>query len=818
MRTSARLIVAAFCWMTAAYAFVASSAFAYLQFVRPRVFPWVGQFSDWHRAASIPWLALVLLVVWPDLRSRDARVRAVAVAGLAMIAAFCSWNLVRPVLPNLSSGARSIEVGIASLLPLLWLSALDHLRAARYLRSRAPLALEDDLRAFEHRTLVAALTTGALLTLIYAVLTSLALAGRFEPDLLLPGLAAGFGASFVQHLAVLTAAFLVAALLFRLTRRSFISQYGALAAGFVLVLSTAFDRLVGHSLSFHGAAAALAAVATALSVVGTWTGMRLTAFATAGLSVESALDLFFGRRVPTADRLSAVARVFGIGLLAYGASAVSALADWDFVILQVGVLAVWLCAFGAIHRLMPRLPNLQSWVVAAACLLPLGAVAAIGATARLDQSLGRYAVYNPSFRATDGLLRSSGSAHPSFDRYLQANTGLTDVPVAPVEIDFVFPTLSRAAARRPLLFLFVIDSLRPDYLAPYNASVGFTPRIAQFAAESTVFTNAFTAFGGTGLSVPAMWAGASIVHKQYAKPFHPMNALEKLLDANDYRRMLGLDSIMVQLLEPSSRLDELDRGRSNMDFEFCRTLDELQAKLEAVDTSTTPVFAYSMPQDIHMSRLPRQIDGGEELRGFYPPYATKVRALDPCFGRFVDGLKRLGLYDRSLVVLTADHGEMLGEDGRFGHSYHLFPQVVQVPLIVHFPSGVDRGAIDADAVSRTIDITPTIYAALGYRTERPSGLMGRPLIGVDARQSTERRRETTVIAASYGAVYAAVRHNGRRLYIADGIRGGDQAFERSTDGHWVQAEVTEGLRAINQLAIRQHVDEIARTYQLGERQ
>jgi arylsulfatase A-like enzyme len=157
---------------------------------------------------------------------------------------------------------------------------------------------------------------------------------------------------------------------------------------------------------------------------------------------------------------------------------------------------------------------------------------------------------------------------------------------------------------------------------------------------------------------------------------------------------------------------------------------------------------------------------------------------------------------------------MLGEDSRFGHSYHLFPQIVQVPLIVHFPAMLDARTIDPGAVSSTIDITPTLYAALGYHPLRGSRLMGRPLVGVDDRQSTERRRDTYVIAASYGAVYAALRHNGRRLYIADGIRGGDQAFERDLSGRWSEVEISEGLRAVNQLAIRQHIDEIARTYRV----
>ena len=54
----ARVLVAFFCWITAGYAFVASSAFAYQQFIRPRVFRWVGDFSDWHVALSWGWLPI----------------------------------------------------------------------------------------------------------------------------------------------------------------------------------------------------------------------------------------------------------------------------------------------------------------------------------------------------------------------------------------------------------------------------------------------------------------------------------------------------------------------------------------------------------------------------------------------------------------------------------------------------------------------------------------------------------------------------------------------------------------------------------------
>src|SRR5204863_9903196 len=100
----------------------------------------------------------------------------------------------------------------------------------------------------------------------------------------------------------------------------------------------------------------------------------------------------------------------------------------------------------------------------------------------------------------------------------------------------------------------------------------------------------------------------------------------------------------------------------------------------------------------------------------------------------------------------------LGEDGRFGHSYHLFPQVVQIPLIIHFPSAVAaRTAVDADAVSLTTDITPTIYQVLGYRPVAGNDLMGRSLIGGDEPTWKARRRDAYVIAASYGADYAVLR-------------------------------------------------------------
>jgi arylsulfatase A-like enzyme len=146
----------------------------------------------------------------------------------------------------------------------------------------------------------------------------------------------------------------------------------------------------------------------------------------------------------------------------------------------------------------------------------------------------------------------------------------------------------------------------------------------------------------------------------------------------------------------------------------------------------------------------------------------------------------------------------------------LFPEVLQIPLIMHFPRGVlDHQAIDPKAVALTTDITPTLYAALGYHPRRETPLVGQPLIAAAPEELATRRTETYVLAASYGAVYAVLRQNGRRLYVVDAVKDEEYGYERRALGRWSPVEVTPGLRAVNQRAIREYIDEISRVYHVN---
>ena len=124
--------------------------------------------------------------------------------------------------------------------------------------------------------------------------------------------------------------------------------------------------------------------------------------------------------------------------------------------------------------------------------------------------------------------------------------------VAPVTIDLA--ALDGApAAVRPHIFIFVVDSLRRDYVSPYNRQVTFTPALERFARESTVFERAFTRYGATGLSVPSLWVGGLVLHKQYVTPFAPMNTLAKLLEHEQYAQWISMDNILDVILPPSAR-------------------------------------------------------------------------------------------------------------------------------------------------------------------------------------------------------------------------------------------------------------------------
>ncbi len=87
-------------------------------------------------------------------------------------------------------------------------------------------------------------------------------------------------------------------------------------------------------------------------------------------------------------------------------------------------------------------------------------------------------------------------------------------------------------------------------------------------------------------------------------------------------------------------------------------------------------------------------------------YDDCIRMVDYEITRFFDELKRLNLYDQSLIILTSDHGEEFAEHGLYGHS-QVFDECARVPLLIRFPNG-EYGGTRISELVQNIDIFPTV--------------------------------------------------------------------------------------------------------------
>jgi arylsulfatase A-like enzyme len=229
------------------------------------------------------------------------------------------------------------------------------------------------------------------------------------------------------------------------------------------------------------------------------------------------------------------------------------------------------------------------------------------------------------------------------------------------------------------------------------------------------------------------------------------------------------------------------------------------------------MFVYTQPQDIHVSVIDREgrsVPSGENYpSGFNPPYASRVARIDACFGKFMDALRKAGMYDNSVVIVTADHGDSLGERGRWGHAYTLFPEIVRVPLIIHLPPAMKaKLTYDAKRIAFLTDITPTLYSLLG---EKPPNdpIFGRPLFTAEADQE-DYARDSYLVVSSYAPVYGTLDREGRKLYIADGVNYRDYYYDLSDESRGGSQPISDELRRTNQARIRKMVLQIAKFYRL----
>ena len=164
------------------------------------------------------------------------------------------------------------------------------------------------------------------------------------------------------------------------------------------------------------------------------------------------------------------------------------------------------------------------------------------------------------------------------------------------------------------------------------------------------------------------------------------------------------------------------------------------------------------------------------------PYDGEIAYTDDAMGKLLAGLKARGLYENSVIVVTADHGEAFGEHGERHHGVFLYDETIHVPMIVKLPAERSGGERIGSRV-RLVDIAPTVLELTG--TKIPASMQGEVLPGVKkmsgaGSQAQERPAFAESIYANRAFGWSVVRswRASKYLYVDSPKR---ELYDQTTD-------------------------------------
>ncbi len=594
--------------------------------------------------------------------------------------------------------------------------------------------------------------------------------------------------------------------------------FGLLIFASLWVLSS---RFLGNALSFEGWAAHLYASSFAAA-------LTLLGFSVARpFLVSDGSELHAGsarRAIP----LVIVATVFGVVALALPTLVGGG--DWNGIIQGTFTLLLWGVLSFCIFRLTPTHGNYSLKAIFVAILLSVLSYEALqttniywakplGATDDdIERSIENYATRDASFNLAYRLLGKGPRSEPCGElcRILREYTEIRGAQ-ARFDLKLVDPLVA-TRGERPNIFLFVIDSMRPDYLGAYNSKATFTPNLDALAHDSVVVRNAWTPYAGTSLSEPAIWAGALLLHAHFMQPFERVNSLEKLAKTDGYQMMVSYDEILREILSPSDDLIKLDTDKKLWNqLEVCSTVQQAESAIEHRSDAARPIFFYAQPKNVHQfarNNMPQaKATNWPAQPGFNYRISFELHQVDECMGGFVAWLKTRGLYDNSIVIVTSDHGDATGELGRSSHSVVIYPEVMRVPMIVHLPKTMqNRFVHDDERISALIDITPSLYYLLGHRPIVSNPLFGHPLFMETQEELKSYHRDELFMASDVRAAYGLLTDNGRYMYATYDSPAQSYLYDLAQDPKGQHDILTSALKKRYDEQIITHLHEIADFY------
>jgi len=281
--------------------------------------------------------------------------------------------------------------------------------------------------------------------------------------------------------------------------------------------------------------------------------------------------------------------------------------------------------------------------------------------------------------------------------------------------------------------LVSLDTTRADHLGCYGHPAQATPNIDAVAREATLFARAQSSNPMTAPAHSTMLTGTSpLVHGLHRNNLRLDDGNVTLAERLRERGLRTGAVVGAVVLDAEFGLaqgfdDYLDEFREQR---HAGTLKYAERRAEEVSDEaiawlerhgSQPFFLFVHYFDPHAP-----YEAPEPFAARYPqsPYLAEIAYTDHHLGRLFAALRRLGLWDSTLLVVTADHGESLGEHGELTHGYYAYNATLHVPLLVRVPG---RPAARVEDAVGLVDIVPTVLGLL--RLPIPAELDGRDLSG-----------------------------------------------------------------------------------------
>jgi arylsulfatase A-like enzyme len=426
-------------------------------------------------------------------------------------------------------------------------------------------------------------------------------------------------------------------------------------------------------------------------------------------------------------------------------------------------------------------------------------------------------------------VKQGGSAEDLFKRQVSADQKWSDVKIdmttyANEEVDIVFradcqdgrnvalwsnPILYRAetggegSSKAPYrdrdlnVILYLIDALRADHLDAYGYSRKTAPTITQLANEGVKFARCFSQETWTKPSISSLFTGTpSLVHGVRGHADAVPNYMVLL---PEILRSYGYATASFSTNSHMGPITNLTRGSSY--FEKAYLLEREHCSPEAAafleKHADRKVFLYVHTVEPHWQYKPPE----EFVRRFVPAgqdpedldlYDGEIVRADSNLELLISNLKKLGICENTLLIVTADHGEAFGEhEGMLKHGEKPYNELIHIPLIMHLPGSLPAGEVVENNV-QLIDIAPTILDILNIQgNEQFQGMSLLPLVTGGPPDAGVNR---TVYATGKG-VTAAIRDDWKLMHSQNRV----SLYDLSTDPGETQNVASENPSIVKSL-------------------